>query len=272
MPHRSIGVFDSGLGGISILKEIRRQLPQDDLLYVADSAYAPYGEKDEAFILERSHRITEFFLQNDVKAMVIACNTATAYAVDELRRRYPKLPIVAIEPGVKPAVKQSQKKRIGIFATPKTIQSLRLNELIEREATAKGVDVVKQACPHLVSHVEAGDFDSSQLLERLQTYLRPMFEADVDKLVLGCTHYPFLSDAIRQLVDGKIQIVETSQPVTSQLKRVLHKHDLHRITQQLKGQVSFYTSHDELHQQQQVIGHLFEESVDLQALPEMFRR
>lgn len=271
MPHRPIGIFDSGLGGLSILKEIRRQLPQDNLLYVADSAYAPYGEKDTAFIVERSHRITTFFLQNNVKAMVIACNTATAYAVDELRRCYPELPIIAIEPGVKPAVKQSQKKRIGIFATPKTIQSLRLNELIEREATAKGVDVVKQACPHLVSHVEAGDFDSLQLFDRLQMYLQPMFKADVDKLVLGCTHYPFLSDAIQQLVNGEIQIVETSQPVTSQLKRVLHQHALHRTMQQPKGQVSFYTSQAGLHQQQQVIGHLFEESVELQALPAVFR-
>lgn len=268
MPDRPIGVFDSGLGGISILKQIRRYLPQDHLLYVADSAYAPYGEKHEAFILERSEKITRFFIEKNVKAMVIACNTATAYAVDQLRLKYPELPIVAIEPGVKPAVKLTKTQHIGIFATPKTIESSRLNDLIEREASCKGVHVVKQACPHLVSHVEAGDFASDQLMARLVAYLQPMLEENVDKLVLGCTHYPFLSGAIKQLVGNQIDIVETSLAVTSHLKRVLLDHALHRVqTVEQKGDVVFYTSHPALHQQQQVIDHLFEEKVALKSLP-----
>ncbi|MFN3785356.1 MAG: glutamate racemase, partial [Thiothrix sp.] len=161
MPQRPIGVFDSGLGGISVLREIHRLLPHEDLLYVADSAHAPYGSKTPDVIRYRSQRVAEFLLEQHVKTLVVACNTATVHAVQHLRAVLP-IPVVGIEPAVKPAARLTQTGVIGVLATQQTAQSLRLQQLIS--VHAREVKVIVQACPGLVEHVEAGDFHSKAVL------------------------------------------------------------------------------------------------------------
>lgn len=265
MPQRAIGVFDSGLGGLSVLKAIHQRLPHDDLIYVADSAHAPYGDKDKAYILERCESITRFFLEQDVKAVVIACNTATAIAADYLRKLHPELDIIAMEPAVRPAATQTNTGSIGIFATSQTIQSKRLNNLIQTHAS--NINVTKQACPGLVEYVEQGEFETPAVKALLNQYLEPMFAKNVDTLVLGCTHYPFLQATIQQLSEHKITILETSEPVARQLKTVLHNKQLHRT--HAEGSVQLFTSYDpEYHQA--TIDILCEKIHRLTRLPSMY--
>lgn len=234
----AVGVFDSGLGGLSVLHAIRQHLPAESLLYVADSAYAPYGDQSEAFIIERSLAIGDFLLTQGVKALVIACNTATAYAAEIMRAQL-AVPVIAMEPGVKPAVQVTRNGMIGVLATQRTARSTRLQCLIARHA--QGKQVLVQACPGLVEYVEAGDFASPALQARSQHYIRPLLAAGVDTLVLGCTHYPFLKPTLQTLLPESIQIVETGAAVAQQLERVLQQHDL--LNRPVSaGAVSFYSS------------------------------
>jgi glutamate racemase len=265
MPQRAIGVFDSGLGGLSVLKAIHQQLPHDDLIYVADSAHAPYGDKDKAYILERCETITRFFLEQNVKAVVIACNTATAVAADYLRQQYPALTIIAMEPAVRPAALHTQTGSIGIFATRQTIQSERLEKLIQTHASH--LHVTRQACPGLVEHVEQGQFDTPDVKALLSQYLEPMVASNVDTLVLGCTHYPFLRATIQQLSRDNITILETSDPVARQLKYVLQNKQLHRS--HAEGSVQLYTSHQPAYHQA-TIDILCENAHHLTRLPAVF--
>ncbi|HHC75122.1 MAG TPA: glutamate racemase [Thiothrix sp.] len=255
MPQRAIGVFDSGLGGLSVLREIHHQLPYERLIYVADSAYAPYGDKPTDTILQRCDIITRFFLTQNIKAMVIACNTATAVAANHLRQRYPHLHIIAIEPAIKPATKLTQKACIGVFATQQTIQSQRLQQLIEQHANH--VQVVKQACSGLVEMVEQGRFADAEVRALLQRYLQPIHQANVDVLVLGCTHYPFLHQTIQQL-SPHLRIIEPSVAVTRQLNQRLLDQALHAPTVTRPAGVTFYTSKQQaITKQYAVLQHLW---------------
>jgi glutamate racemase len=233
-----IGVFDSGLGGISVLREIQRLLPAENLIYVADSAYAPYGSKSPAAIRERSKRVADFLLEQGVKVLVVACNTATVHAVDYLREAL-LIPVVGIEPAVKPAARLTQTGVVGVLATQQTVNSPRLQRLIHDHASQ--VKVIAQACPGLVEHVEAGDFSSDDVRQLLKHYTLPLLEAGVDTLVLGCTHYPFLTDAIHEVTHGRMTVLETSTPVTHQLMRILESHGLRREGAQT-GDVRFFSS------------------------------
>jgi glutamate racemase len=223
--HQPIGIFDSGLGGISVLREIQRLLPDEELIYVADSAHAPYGGKSPDYIRQRSKRVADFLLEQHIKVLVVACNTATVHAVEHLRETLP-IPVVGIEPAVKPAARMTQSGVIGVLATQQTVNSPRLHRLIRDYAG--DVQVITQACPGLVEHVEAGDFNSEDLRRLLKHYTQPLLDAGVDTLVLGCTHYPFLSDAIHDVTHGNVTVLETSTPVTHQLIRILDKHQLRR--------------------------------------------
>ncbi|MEB4589408.1 glutamate racemase [Candidatus Thiothrix sp. Deng01] len=236
-----IGVFDSGLGGISVLREIHRLLPAEDLIYVADSGHAPYGGKEPDYIRHRSQRVAEFLLGQGAKVLVVACNTATVHAVEFLRATLP-IPVVGIEPAVKPAAHLTQTGVIGVLATQQTVNSPRLHRLIKEHAGH--VEVITQACPGLVEHVEAGDFSSEDLMQLLKHYTLPLLEAGADVLVLGCTHYPFLSDAIHVVTHGRMTVLETSTPVTHQLMRVLDKHALRRGSA-AEGDVRFYSSRED---------------------------
>ncbi len=181
--------------------------------------------KTSGYIRERSKRVADFLLEQQAKVLVVACNTATVHAVEYLREVL-SIPVVGIEPAVKPAARMTQTGVIGVLATQQTVNSPRLHHLIRDHAS--GVKVITQACPGLVEHVEAGDFSSDDVRQLLKHYTLPLLDAGVDTLVLGCTHYPFLSDAIHEVTHGKMTVLETSTPVTHQLMRVLDKHELRR--------------------------------------------
>lgn len=215
---RPVGVFDSGVGGLSIVREIRRVLPGEQLIYVSDARYLPYGNKPETVIRERAFAICHFFVGLGAKAIVVACNTATAAAARELRAGF-RVPIVGIEPAVKPAASATRTGIVGILATASTLQSRKYGELLERYGHF--ARVISQPCCGLVERVEAGDLDGPETMALLRSYIAPLLEAGADTLVLGCTHYPFLVDAIRSVVGAGVRIVDPSEAVARRLADVL---------------------------------------------------
>lgn len=240
MSDRPIGIFDSGVGGLSILQAIQEHLPNENLLYFADSYYAPYGQLDEKILKERCLFIADFFIKKNAKAMVIACNTATVLMAEWLREEY-DIPIIAIEPAVKPAVAISKNKTIGVFATQHTLNSQRYQELKIRFAS--DAKIYESACVGFVQQVERGQLDSPETISLIEKYLNPMLVNKIDTLVLGCTHYPFLKDAIK-LVSGEntLTIIDNADAVSLQLTRILVENNLlnllpHEINQ-------FYSSSD----------------------------
>lgn len=217
---KRIGVFDSGVGGLSVLKAMRQALPGESFLYFADSAHAPYGERDDAYVLARSLRITEHLIASGCEALVIACNTATAVAADALRQRWPELPIVGVEPGIKPAVALSRNHHVGVMATHSTLNSRRFMGLLERHSA--GAQIVSQACTGLARAIETGDLHSPQVIELVRHHCAPLQAAGVDTVVLGCTHYAFVRDVIEQAMGRGVVIVDTAQAVAKEVARRLH--------------------------------------------------
>jgi glutamate racemase len=213
-----IGVFDSGVGGLSVLREIRNALPHDDLLYVADSGAAPYGERPSEFIAARAEAITRFFVSQGVKAMVVACNTATAMAIRSLRSQF-DIVIVAIEPAVKPAAVLTRSGIIGILATTQTLASKPYLRLVEKHGG--GMKILTQACPELVACVERGELDSTNTYAWVEHYVMPLLTQGADTLVLGCTHYPFLAPVIREIAGPSVTIVDPAAAVAKELHRRL---------------------------------------------------
>ncbi len=226
----AIGVFDSGLGGISVLHAIRSLLPAESLIYIADSAHVPYGEKSPEFIVQRSLAISEFLLVQRVKAIVVACNTATAAAVSELRQRWPDVLFVGMEPAVKPAVQASQSGRVGVLATTGTLRSARFAALLERFAS--DVEVITQPCPGLVELIEAGELQTDTTRALLSSYVEPLLQAGCDTLILGCTHYPLLKPLLQRMVPEYVQLIDTGEAVARRLQSELGKHNLLAEAQQ----------------------------------------
>jgi glutamate racemase len=214
----AIGVFDSGVGGLSVLREVRAALPAEHLLYVADSGAAPYGERPAEFILERAQAIVEFFLEHDSKAIVVACNTATAVAIQSLRSQY-LVPMIAIEPAVKPAAAQSRSGVIGILATSQTLASESFSRLTQRYG--RDVRVLTQACPGLVEQVEKGELHSAATQALVADYLAPLLAQGADTIVLGCTHYPFLLSLIVAAAGPGITVIDPAHAVARELRRRL---------------------------------------------------
>lgn len=220
MPETAtIGVFDSGVGGLSVLREVRTLLPGESLLYVADSGHVPYGEKSAEFIRARSQHIAEFLLAQGAKALVLACNTATVAAVADLRERYPQLPIVGMEPAVKPAAAATRSGVVGVLATTGTLKSAKFAALLDR--FAGDVRVITQPCPGLVERIEAGDLMGSQTRTLLSGYVEPLLAEGCDTLILGCTHYPFLRPLLHQLVPDSVSLIDTGAAVARQVQRLL---------------------------------------------------
>lgn len=217
----AIGLFDSGLGGLSVLQAMHRHLPESSLLYVADSAHAPYGERDEAYIIDRSQRIARFLLDQGAQALVVACNTATAAAVRELRLSHPQVPIVGVEPGVKPAVALSRNGRIGVLATPGTLGSQKFRDLIDTHGQA--ATLVLQPCPGLAREIEKGALDSPALRQLVAQFCEPLKAQGVDTVVLGCTHYPFVAPLIAQAMGPEVQLLDTADAVALHTARVLRR-------------------------------------------------
>ncbi len=233
-----IGVFDSGVGGISVLKHIHTLLPNEDLMYVADSKFAPYGNKTPEFIQERALWITDFLIGKGAKALVVACNTATAAAVDLLRQKY-HLPIIGMEPAVKPAAAASKTGVIGVLATSGTLKSAQFAALLEHYG--QQVEVVTQACHGLVECVERGELDSTATQDLLASYVQPLIAAGADTIVLGCTHYPFVRTLIENLVGNDVVLIDTGAAVAKELKRRLEDARLLNAETQI-GQVGFWSN------------------------------
>lgn len=213
-----IGVFDSGVGGLTVLKALREQLPQVPLHYVADTAHAPYGDRSSEYIVERTLRVAEHLREVGARMAVVACNTATAHAVQAMRERWPDWPVVGIEPGVKPAVAATRNGRIGVMATTATIASRRFEQLVA--AHASDVELVSQPCPGLVTLIEKGDLRSAELGDLIERFCELLRLRGVDTVLLGCTHYPLVQARIQAALGDGVRLLNIEDAVARQAKRV----------------------------------------------------
>jgi len=232
-----IGIFDSGIGGLSVLQHIHQLLPQEHIIYIADSGHAPYGCKDDDFVEQRSRIITEHLITQGAKAIVIACNTATASIIETFREQY-GIPFIGVEPGIKPAIELTRNGHIGIMATTGTLSSTRYSDLSRRFGDT--VKLHNQACPGLADQVEAGLLDDPATTLLLKNYLGLLNEKCVDTIVLGCTHYSFLTTQIRQIIGDSIALIDTSYAIAEQLERVLKQGSLRNTTN--RGSISYFTT------------------------------
>lgn len=236
--NRPIAVFDSGVGGISVLQHIRALMPNEQLLYVADSHYAPYGNKSAGEIQARCFEIADFLILKDAKALVVACNTATAAAIDILRAKY-SMPIFGMEPAVKPAAEASRNGVIGVLATTGTLKSAQFAGLLE--SYGRNVKVVTQACVGLVECIERGELSAEATLRLLQQYCQPLLDEGADTIVLGCTHYPFVRRLIEQVVGADVALIDTGAAVAKHVQQRLLALDL--LSDKLQSaSVSFWTN------------------------------
>lgn len=240
MREAPIGVFDSGVGGLSVLAEIQQLLPHESLLYVADCGNIPYGEKTPEFIRQRCSVMAGFFREQGAKALVLACNTATVTGVADLRRDFPDWPIVGMEPAVKPAAAATRSGVVGVLATTGTLQSAKFAALLDRFAA--DINVITQPCPGLVELIENGDLHSPELRQLLQSYVTPLLAHGCDTIILGCTHYPFLKPLLKTMIGDDISLIDTGAAVARQLQRLLGERDL--LAHGLSQPVKFWTSAD----------------------------
>ena len=241
-PDAPVGVFDSGIGGLSILKALLAELPSEDFVYVADSGHAPYGERDPAHVIERSCAIARHLLDRyQIKALVIACNTATAAAIQLLRQQYPDLPIIGVEPALKPAAASSQTRRIGVMATRGTLTSAKFGTLLD--SLQGQAEFICQPCDGLADAIERQD--TLQIAALCADYTKAMGKfgtapGEMDTLVLGCTHYPFAEVRLRALLGSQVQLIDSGLPVARQTRRLLQTHAL--LARNGKQSVQFYTT------------------------------
>ena len=243
MDSRPIALFDSGVGGLSILREIARLLPWENTLYFADKANCPYGELSLSEVRGLSQGIARFLLSKEAKVIVVACNTASAAALQTLRTSFPKTPFIGMVPAIKPAAVLTHSRRVGVLATPATFQGELFADVVSRFAT--DVEVVAQACPGLVEKIEEGDLCGNETATLLNRYVAPLLQEGVDTLVLGCTHYTFLVPLLRQMVGEGVNIVDPSPAIARQTKHVLTHFDILK-TDGLPGKREFYASGDAL--------------------------
>ncbi len=237
--NQPIGVFDSGLGGLSVLAQMRTILPAEDILYYADSAYCPYGLRSQAEIQERSRSVTNLLVEHGAKAIVVACNTASSMAIADLRSHFPELDVIGLEPAVKPAVKLTRSGKVGVLATPRTVAGERLRWLIETHAD--GIKVHTVAATGLVELVESGILTGPTVTESLRPLLDPMIEAGVDVIVLGCTHYPFLRASIEAYMGPGVPVIDSGLAIAMRTRHVLDRVDL-LTSDSAAGSLRFMTS------------------------------
>ncbi|WP_320815429.1 glutamate racemase [Flavobacterium sp.] len=222
-----IGLFDSGIGGTSIWKEIHSLLPLENTIYLADSKNAPYGVKSKDEIIELSIKNTEFLLNKNCKLIVVACNTATTNAIKELREKY-KVPFIGIEPAIKPAADKTKTHTIGILATKGTLNS----ELFHTNvANFSDVKIIEQIGHGLVQLIENGDINSNEMMLLLKSYIKPMLEQNIDYLVLGCSHYPYLIPQIKKIIPLHVKIIDSGEAVAKQTQNILNQYSINNETQ-----------------------------------------
>jgi glutamate racemase len=217
-----VAVFDSGIGGLSVAREIRRALPAEDLLYVADTANVPYGDRPSEWVRERTVHLGRWIEAQGAKVLVVACNTASGAALEALREVL-TLPVIGLEPAVKPAVRESRNRRVGVMATTGTIASARYARLVENYAD--GADVLAQPCPGLADLIEDGHLDDPALHAMLERFAAPLREAGVDTVVLGCTHYVFVEEPIQRALGPGVRLVDSGHAIARQTERVLRERD-----------------------------------------------
>lgn len=234
-----IGVFDSGVGGLSVLREIRRQFPPENLIYLADQKHVPYGPRPLVQVRDFSEAITRFLLGQGAKLIVVACNTASAAALYYLREIFPETPFVGMEPAVKPAAEGTQSGVVGVLATPTTFQGRLYASVVER--FANGVSLLQDTCPGLVSQIEKGELETAKTRTILENALTPMLENGIDRVVMGCTHYPFVIPLIQEIVGPQVRVIDPAPAVARQVGRVLTDHRMEN-REHNRGTVRYLTS------------------------------
>ena len=236
MQNNPIGIFDSGVGGLSVLLEIQRLLPLETSFFVADQAYVPYGEKTKEQLIDRVTKIMSFFVEKNVKAVVVACNTATVYTIGEMRQKF-NLPIIGTVPVIKTIVNLTKSGKTAVLSTPATAKSPYLQELIDK--FANGVEVIKVGGSNLEELVEEGELDSPEIEAVLMRELPPLMERGVDSIALGCTHYPFLKDKIEKIVGENVSVVDSGGAVARRLGEILALENL--LSDKKEGDLYFTT-------------------------------
>jgi len=219
-----IGVFDSGLGGLTVVQAMTKVIKGAEIFYVADTANAPYGEKTPQQILQYSLDITQYFIDtHQIDALIVACNTATSAAIAQLRKTYPSLIIIGTEPGIKPAIEQTTTGKIGVLATPSTLEGDKYQQLAVTLATKKDVTLFEQACPGLVEQIEKGETSTPQTKNLLEKWLLPMRNNNVDTIVLGCTHYPLVGETIKEIMLCDVTLIHTGEAISKYLLNLAQK-------------------------------------------------
>ena len=234
-----LGVFDSGVGGLSVLRAIRELMPEESVIYFGDQRHVPYGPRPMKQIQNFSEGITRFLLEQDAKIIVVACNTASAAALRYLRETFPDISFVGMEPAVKPAAEWTESGVVGVLATPATFQGALYASVVERFAAS--VELLQSACPGLVQQIEKGDLDGIETRRILEDALNPMLAKNIDTVVLGCTHYPFVIPLIERIVGDKVRVIDPAPSVARQAKRLLEADGL-KLPAGARGDVRYFTS------------------------------
>lgn len=234
-----IGIFDSGVGGLSVLRAIRAQMPEESVLYFGDQGHIPYGPRPMEQIRDFSEAITNFLLERNAKLIVVACNTASAAALKYLREKFSNVQFVGMEPAVKPAAETTQTGKVGVLATPATFQGALYASVVER--FANGVELLQNTCSGLVQQIEQGNLNGFETRTILEEALHPMLEKSIDTIVLGCTHYPFVIPLIQEIVGRNVRVIDPAPAVAKQAKRLLEAEGVKNASS-APGRVRFYTS------------------------------
>lgn len=245
-----VGVFDSGVGGLSVLRSIHDRLPHLEIIFFADQAHVPYGRRQLDEIRSFSQQITLFLLERDIDLLVVACNTASAAALKFLRQQFPRLPIVGMEPAVKPASEQTRTRAVGVLATPATFQGELYQSLVHKYG--EGLQIYQDTCPGLVEEIEAGNLTGEKTRSILENALLPMITLNVDTIVLGCTHYPFVIDTMRRIAGKHIQVIDPAPAVAHRVQALLNQQFPERMPISSSGSTQFFTSGDPLVLQKQI--------------------
>jgi glutamate racemase len=234
-----IGIFDSGVGGVSVLRAIREQMSEESILYFGDQGHIPYGSRPMEQIRDFSETITAFLLERDAKIIVVACNTASAAALKYLREKFPEVPFVGMEPAVKPAAEYTRTGKVGVLATPATFQGALYASVVER--FANGVQLFQHTCPGLVQQIEWGNLSGHETRRILEDALLPMLEKNIDTVVLGCTHYPFVIPLIQLIVGENVRVIDPAPAIAKQTQRLLEAREMRHQPRSI-GEIKFYTS------------------------------
>jgi glutamate racemase len=261
-PTNPIGIFDSGVGGLSVLREIRSLMPNENIIYFGDQGHVPYGPRSMEQIQNFSEGITNFLLQHNAKIIVVACNTASAAALKYLREKFPDVQFVGMEPAVKPAAEKTQTKKVGVLATPATFQGALYASVVERFAS--DVEIFQNTCNGLVNQIEAGELDSEKTKKILEDALLPMLEKNIDTVVLGCTHYPFVIPLIEKIVGENVRVIDPAPAVARQVERLLEGRGLRNSSKE-NAEAVFFTSGD-VKLTENVVSKLISEKVEIKSV------